>query len=52
MAPAFLASELAEMGRAWYGQEYLCEFVGNGAQFYDRRVSMEAVDDDEEAWTF
>lgn len=34
----FLEEERAELGRSWFEQEYLCEFVDNGASVFDRDV--------------
>ncbi|MCU1263597.1 MAG: hypothetical protein JWO80_6482 [Bryobacterales bacterium] len=40
----FLEQERSEMGPAWFRQEYLCEFVDNGAQLFDRGVVEGAID--------
>jgi hypothetical protein len=45
MDAGFLAQERLEMGPLWFAQEYLCEFVQNGSQLFDRRA-LEAVMDD------
>ncbi len=33
------------MGRAWFRQEYMCEFVDNGTAVFGRDLVEGAVDD-------
>lgn len=42
----FLEEELHAMGRVWFGQEYLCEFVENGRSFFDRESVERALVDE------
>lgn len=44
---AFLEEELASMGGQWFAQEYLGEFVDNGAGWFDRGAVERALSDDE-----
>lgn len=39
----FLEEERRVLGRTWFAQEYLCEFVDNGAGVFDRGVVERAV---------
>ena len=39
----FLREELRVLGEAWFRQEYLCEFVDNGAGVFERDVVEGAV---------
>ena len=43
----FLEEEKRQMGEAWFRQEYLCEFVEDGAQMFNRDVVIRALDDGE-----
>ena len=40
----FLEEERAEMGALWFQQEYMCEFVDNGAGVFDRDLVEGALD--------
>jgi hypothetical protein len=42
----FLEEERGEMGSIWFPQEYLCEFVDNGAAVFRRDMIDGAFDDD------
>jgi hypothetical protein len=42
----FLEEERGEMGSIWFPQEYLCEFVDNGAAVFRRDTIDAAFDDD------
>ena len=44
----FLEEERATLGSVWFAQEYLCEFVDNGAEWFDRGVVEGALADEEE----
>jgi hypothetical protein len=33
------------MGDQWFRQEFLCEFVADGARMFDRDVVMAALED-------
>ena len=41
----FLEEERGELGVAWFGQEYLCEFTDSGAGVFDRDMIERALDD-------
>jgi hypothetical protein len=42
----FLEEERREMGAAWFGQEYMAEFVDNGSAVFGRDLVEAALDDD------
>ncbi len=42
---AFLEEQLAEMGQAWFEQEFLCGFVENGTNVFAREMVERALDD-------
>jgi hypothetical protein len=42
----FLEEERREMGAAWFGQEYMTEFIDNGEAVFGRDVVDNAFDDD------
>ena len=44
----FLEEERREMGAAWFGQEYMAEFIDNGEAVFGRDVIERALDDDVE----
>ena len=44
----FLEEERREMGAAWFGQEYMTEFIDNGAAVFGRDVVEDALDDEVE----
>jgi hypothetical protein len=44
----FLEEERREMGAAWFGQEYMTEFIDNGEAVFGRDVIERALDDDVE----
>src|SRR5580704_14882582 len=41
----FLEEERREMGAAWFGQEYMGEFVDNGSSVFGRDLVEAAIDD-------
>jgi len=43
--PGFLEEERREMGAAWFGQEYMAEFIDNGEAVFGRDVVEAALDD-------
>ena len=43
--PEFLASERLAMDEAWFAQEYMCEFTGNGMGVFAREVVEAAIDE-------
>ena len=43
----FLEEEKRQMPEAWFRQEYLCEFVEDGQQMFERDLVMGALDDGE-----
>ena len=43
----FLEEERAALGSVWHAQEYMCEFVDNGADWFHRGVVEGALSDDE-----
>ena len=43
----FLEEERRQMGDAWFRQEYLCEFMDDGQQMFERDVVMGAMEDGE-----
>ena len=43
----FLEEEKRQMPEAWFRQEYLCEFVEDGQQMFERDLLMAALDDGE-----
>ena len=45
---AFLEEERRGDGGLWFRQEYMCEFVDNGAAVFDRELVEEALDDEVE----
>jgi hypothetical protein len=47
---AFLASEKAEMGEWWFGQEYLCQFLDAQTQAFRRADIDKAFSEDVETW--
>src|SRR3954462_14494260 len=42
---AFLAKERSGMLTETFSQEYMCEFHGNGTEYFDLNLIMEAVDE-------
>jgi hypothetical protein len=40
----FLEEERSQMGAVWFAQEYMCEFVDNGATVFSREVVESALD--------
>jgi hypothetical protein len=48
----FLEEERGAMGRLWFGQEYLCEFVDNGSAVFDRGPVDAAFDESVRALRF
>jgi terminase large subunit-like protein len=46
----FLEEERRELGQTWFAQEYLCEFVDNGAGWFGRAVVEGALSGDEPLW--
>jgi hypothetical protein len=46
----FLEEERREMGRQWFAQEYLCEFVDDGGGWFSRDVVEAAFSGDEPLW--
>jgi hypothetical protein len=46
---AFLEKQLALMGRDIFGREFLCEFLGSGANAFDRELVDAALDDSVES---
>ncbi len=44
----FLDEERREMGAASFGQEYMTEFIDNGAAVFGRDVVEDALDDEVE----
>ena len=46
----FLEEERRELGGTWFAQEYLCEFVDNGSQWFGRGIVEEALSEDEPLW--
>lgn len=44
--PEFLAEERSELGPLWFAQEYLCEFVDNGSNWFARALIESALSDD------
>jgi hypothetical protein len=40
-----LEADRAQMGNAWFRQEYLCEFVANGQSYFARELVRGALDD-------
>ena len=42
----FLEEERREMGAAWFGQEYMAEFIDNGDAVFGRELVDRALDDD------
>jgi hypothetical protein len=44
--PHFLEEERGAMGRAWFGQEYLCEFIDDGNGWFSRSVVEAALTND------
>src|SRR5258707_1060920 len=45
ISAAFLEEERRQMGEAWFRQEYMCEFVEDGRQMFEREVVMGAMED-------
>jgi hypothetical protein len=45
ITPGFLEAERRAIGPQWFAQEYLCEFVDNGAAVFGRDLVDAAVDD-------
>jgi hypothetical protein len=43
----FLNEEREALGRLWFAQEYLCEFVDNGGQWFGRDMVEQALRDEE-----
>jgi hypothetical protein len=43
----FLEEERRQMGDWWFRQEYLCEFVDDGRQMFNRDLVMESLEDGE-----
>ena len=48
----FLEEERAALGSVWHAQEYMCEFVDNGADWFRRGVVEGALSDDEPLASF
>jgi hypothetical protein len=46
--PVFLEEERSELGAAWFGQEYMGEFVDNGSEVFGRDLVEGALDDEGE----
>ena len=46
----FLEEERRELGSKWFAQEYLCEFVDDGAGWFDRSLVEAALRGDEPLW--
>ncbi len=46
----FIEEERREMGRHWFAQEYLCEFVDDGGGWFTRDVVEAAFTGDEPLW--
>ena len=44
--PEYLEEERGELGALWFQQEYLCEFVDNGASVFGREAVEGAVSDE------
>ncbi len=42
---SFLEGERAAMPDSYFNQEYLCEFTGDGTEYFDRRLIEDACDD-------
>jgi hypothetical protein len=47
----FLEEERRELGSRWFAQEYLCEFVDDGAGWFGRDLVEEAFSGDEPLWS-
>jgi hypothetical protein len=45
ISAAFLEEERAQLGPVWFRQEYLCEFVDNGSEVFERDLVDQAMDD-------
>ena len=45
ISSAFLEEEKRHMPEAWFRQEYLCEFVEDGRNMFERDLVMGALDD-------
>jgi hypothetical protein len=45
ISPRFLEEERGAMGKAWFGQEYLCEFIDDGNGWFARGVVEAALCD-------
>ena len=43
----FLEEERRQLGDLWFRQEYLCEFIEDGGQLFERDLVMRALDDGE-----
>ena len=43
----FLEEERRNLGDAWFRQEYLCEFLDDGSQMFDRELAMAILEEGE-----
>lgn len=50
ISAGFLEEERRELGKTWFAQEYLCEFVDNGTGWFGRGVVEEALSGDDPLW--
>jgi hypothetical protein len=50
IAAEFLEEERGEMGRRWFAQEYLCEFVDDGSGWFGRDLVEAALSGDKPLW--